>query len=33
MNNNISQEQIRLIDTLLSEAVENGFVVKIGGAT
>ena len=30
--NNFSQEQIRFIDTLLDEAVENGFEVKIGGA-
>ena len=30
--NNFSQEQIRFIDVLLDEAVENGFEVKIGGA-
>jgi len=32
LNNNFSQGQIRFIDALLDEAVENGFVVKIGGA-
>jgi hypothetical protein len=31
LNNNFSQEQIRFIDTLLDEAVENSFMVKIGG--
>ena len=30
--NNFSQKQIRFIDVLFDEAVENGFVVKIGGA-
>jgi hypothetical protein len=29
--NNFPQEQIRFIDVLLDEAVENGFTVKIGG--
>ena len=29
--NNFSQEQIRFINILLDEAVENGFIVKIGG--
>ena len=31
LNDNLSQEQIRLVDALLDEAVENGFIVKIGG--
>ena len=30
--NNFSQKQIRFIDALLDEAVENGFLVRIGGA-
>jgi hypothetical protein len=30
-NNNFTQEQIRFIDVLLDEAIENGFLVKIGG--
>ena len=29
LNDNISQEQVRFVDTLLDEAVENGFLVKI----
>jgi len=29
LNDNILQEQIRFIDTLLDEAVENGFIIKI----
>jgi len=31
LNDNLSQEQIRFIDALLDEAVENGFIVRIGG--
>jgi len=31
--NNFSQEQIWFVDTLMDEAVENGFIVKIGGVT
>ena len=31
LNNNFSQKQIRFIDALLDEAVENGFMVKIEG--
>jgi hypothetical protein len=30
--NNFSQEQIRFIDALLEEGIENGFEVRIGGA-
>jgi len=31
LDNNFSQEQIRFTEILLNEAVENGFVIKIGG--
>ena len=31
LNNDFSQKQIRFIDVLLDEAVENGFMLKIGG--
>ena len=31
LDNNFSQEQIRFIGTLFSEAAENGFIIKIGG--
>jgi hypothetical protein len=31
--NNFSQEQIWFVDALMDEAVENGFIVRIGGVT